>query len=64
MKALVMPRAAAILHRLVAFGFGVFCIPAIRKLLSGRDIPYVLCCPAAEHPCAACLPGLNKNQKT
>jgi hypothetical protein len=29
-----------------AFGFGVFCLPAIRNLLMGRDIPYVMGFPA------------------
>jgi len=35
-------RAAAILHWVTAIGFGVFCFPAIRNLLIGRDIPIVL----------------------
>jgi hypothetical protein len=39
-------RAAAILHWITAVGFGVFCVPAIRNLLSGRDIPIVLGYPA------------------
>lgn len=39
-------RVAAILHWFVAIGFGVFCVPAIRNLLSGRDIPFVMGFPA------------------
>jgi hypothetical protein len=39
-------RAAAILHWSTAIGFGVFCFPAIRNLLIGRDIPIVLGFPA------------------
>jgi hypothetical protein len=39
-------RAAAILHWIIAVGFGVFCIPAIRNLLTGRDIPIVMGFPA------------------
>jgi hypothetical protein len=35
-------RVAAILHWFIAVGFGVFCVPAIRNLLSGRDIPIVM----------------------
>jgi hypothetical protein len=42
-------RAAAILHWTVAIGFGVFCFPAIRNLLIGRDIPIVLGFPAYGH---------------
>ena len=38
----VLLRVAAILHWFIAIGFGVFCIPAIRNLLSGRDIPFVM----------------------
>jgi hypothetical protein len=41
-----LPRVAAILHWIIAIGFGVFCFPAIRNLLSGRDIPIVLGFPA------------------
>ena len=37
---------SAILHWFVAIGFGIFCIPAIRNLLAGKDIPYVLGFPA------------------
>ena len=39
-------QAAAILLWISAFGFGVFCAPAIRNLLAGQDIPYVLGFPA------------------
>ncbi len=39
-------RVAAILHWMIAVGFGVFCFPAIRNLLIGRDIPIVLGFPA------------------
>jgi hypothetical protein len=42
----VLLRVAAILHWFIAVGFGVFCVPAIRKLLSGRDIPIVMGFPA------------------
>jgi hypothetical protein len=37
---------AAILHWFIALGFGVFCFPAIRNLLIGRDIPFVMGLPA------------------
>jgi hypothetical protein len=43
---LVPLRIAAVLHWFVAVGFGVFCIPAIGNLLSGRDIPMVMGFPA------------------
>src|SRR5688500_2065249 len=39
-------RVAAVLHWFIAVGFGVFCLPAIRNLLSGRDIPIVMGFPA------------------
>ena len=39
-------RVAAILHWFIAVGFGVFCVPAIRNLLAGRDIPIVMGFPA------------------
>ena len=39
-------RAAAILHWFIAIGFGVFCFPAIRNLMNGRDIPIVMGFPA------------------
>jgi hypothetical protein len=39
-------RVAAILLWLNGIGFGVFCIPAIRNLTIGRDIPIVIGFPA------------------
>lgn len=42
----VQLRVAAILLWITAFGFGVFCLPAISNLLNGRDIPYVMGFPA------------------
>ncbi len=39
-------RVAAILLWINAFGFGVFCLPAIRNLLAGREIPYIMGFPA------------------
>ena len=39
-------RVAAILHWIVAVGFGVFCFPAMRNLVTGRDIPMVMGLPA------------------
>ena len=39
-------RVAALLHWFIAVGFGVFCVPAMRNLLRGRDIPIVLGFPA------------------
>jgi hypothetical protein len=42
----VLIRVAAILHWIIAVGFGMFCFPAIRNLLIGRDIPFVLGLPA------------------
>ena len=39
-------RIAAILHVFIAVGLGVFCIPAIRNLMAGRDIPLVMGMPA------------------
>ena len=42
----VLLRIAAVLHWFIAVGLGVFCIPAIRNLLSGRDIPIVMGFPA------------------
>ena len=39
-------RAAAVLLWISAFGFGVFCVPAMRNLLTGQDIPYVMGFPA------------------
>ena len=46
MPPLALVRLAAILHWFVAIGFGVFCLPAIRNLRSGRDIPFVMGFPA------------------
>ena len=46
MSAPALLRVAAILHWFIAVGFGVFCVPAIRNLLSGRDIPTVMGFPA------------------
>lgn len=42
----VLLRVAAFLHWFVAIGFGVFCFPAIRNLLMGRDISIVMGFPA------------------
>jgi hypothetical protein len=42
----VLLRVAAVLHWFIALGFGVFCLPAIRNLLAGRDIPIVMGFPA------------------
>ena len=39
-------RVAAVLLWITAIGFGVFCLPAIRNLLVGRDIPYIMGFPA------------------
>lgn len=39
-------RVAAFLLWLTAIGFGVFCLPAIRNLLAGKDIPIVMGFPA------------------
>lgn len=39
-------RLAATLHGFIALGLGVFCFPAIRNLLIGRDIPFVMGFPA------------------
>jgi hypothetical protein len=39
-------RVAAGLQGFIAVGLGVFCIPAIRNLLIGRDIPIVMGFPA------------------
>ena len=46
MTTLTFLRIAAILHWFIAVGFGVFCIPAIRNLLRGQDIPIVMGFPA------------------
>ena len=39
-------RLAAILQWFIAVGLGVFCIPAIRNLLAGGDIPIIMGFPA------------------
>ena len=39
-------RVAAILLWFTALGFGIFCLPAISNLLTGRDIPIVMGFPA------------------
>ena len=39
-------RAASILQWFIGIGLGVFCIPAIRNLLAGRDIPLIMGFPA------------------
>ena len=39
-------RVAAVLLWISGIGFGIFCIPAIRNLLTGRAIPYVMGFPA------------------
>lgn len=46
MIVLALIRVAAILHWIIAVGLGVFCFPAIRNLLIGRDIPMVMGFPA------------------
>jgi len=46
MNGLTLLRLAAFLHWFVAIGFGVFCFPAIRNLMMGRDIPMVMGFPA------------------
>ena len=39
-------RAASLLLWTNALGFGVFCVPAIKSLATGRGIPYVMGFPA------------------
>ena len=39
-------RVAGVLWLFVGIGFGVFCIPAIREIGAGRDIPIVMGFPA------------------
>ena len=39
-------RVAAVLQWFIAVGFGVFCVPAMRNLSIGRDIPGVMGFPA------------------
>ena len=46
MTELTLLRIAAGLHWFVAIGFGVFCLPAIRNVAVGRDVPFVLGFPA------------------
>jgi len=46
MTGLALLRIAAILHWIVAVGFGVFCFPAIGNLLRGQGIPIVMGFPA------------------
>jgi hypothetical protein len=46
MNSLDLLRVAAILHWFIAVGFGVFCLPAIRNLMIGLDIPIVMGFPA------------------
>jgi hypothetical protein len=43
---LVQLRCAAMLLWINGTGFGMFCLPAIRNLLMGRDIPLVMGLPA------------------
>jgi hypothetical protein len=43
---LVQLRCAAMLLWVNGIGFGIFCLPAIRNLLMGRDIPLVMGFPA------------------
>lgn len=46
MTVLTQLHVAAILLWFTAFGFGIFCLPAIGNLLTGRDIPYIMGFPA------------------
>ncbi len=46
MKVPIALRVAAILQLFIAVGIGVFCIPAIRSMAMGRDIPIVMGFPA------------------
>ena len=46
MTELTLLRIAAGLHWFVAIGFGVFCLPAIRNVAIGRDVPFVMGFPA------------------
>jgi hypothetical protein len=46
MKVSPLLRLAGILLMISGVGFGVFCIPAIRNLLTGREIPVVMGFPA------------------
>ncbi len=42
----VQLRVAAVLLWITAVGLGMFCLPAIRNLMTSRDIPYVMGFPA------------------
>ena len=42
-------RIASILMWMTGVGFGVFCVPAIRNVAAGRDIPIVMGFPAYGH---------------
>ena len=42
----IQVRVAAMQFWITGLGFGVFCLPAIRNLLIGRDIPYIMGFPA------------------
>lgn len=46
MTELTLLRIAAGLHWFVAIGFGVFCLPAIRNVAVGRDVPFIMGFPA------------------
>jgi hypothetical protein len=46
MTVAVQLRAAAVLLWITAVGFGVFTLPAMRNLLMGRNIPYIMGFPA------------------
>ena len=46
MASSVLIRLAAVFLWITAVGLGIFCLPAIRNLLAGRDIPYVMGFPA------------------
>lgn len=46
MPYLTLLRVAAFLHWFVAIGFGIFCFPAIRNLMTGKPIPIVMGFPA------------------
>jgi hypothetical protein len=46
MNVSIQLRVAAVLLVVNGLGFGVFCIPAIRNLLQGRDLPVVMGFPA------------------
>lgn len=46
MASTVPLRLSAVFFWITAVGLGIFCLPAIRNLLAGRDIPYVMGFPA------------------